>query len=175
MPATTRTLIHLPEPPVLYLALELSRRSWKLAFSTGLGQKPRLRSVPPAISTPSSARSLRHAAALAQHPKPAATHRPLRAASCRGKWRVMEGRQRQRPRHGPTSASWLNLVERFFSELTTRQLKRLAVTSVGELIEVITRYIDTRNEEPRPFVWTVSPQSIIAKVRKAKDTLATHH
>ena len=46
MPATTRTLIHLPEPPVLYLALELSRRSWKLAFSTGLGQKPRLRSIP---------------------------------------------------------------------------------------------------------------------------------
>ena len=46
MPATTRTLVHLPEPPVLYLALELSRRSWKLAFSTGLGQKPRLRSIP---------------------------------------------------------------------------------------------------------------------------------
>jgi transposase len=46
MPATTRTLIHLPEPPALYLALELSNRSWKLAFSTGLGQKPRLRSIP---------------------------------------------------------------------------------------------------------------------------------
>jgi transposase len=46
MPATTRTLIRLPEPPVLYLALELSNRSWKLAFSTGLGQKPRLRSIP---------------------------------------------------------------------------------------------------------------------------------
>jgi transposase len=46
MPATTRTLIRLPEPPVLYLALELSNRSWKLAFSTGLGQKPRIRSIP---------------------------------------------------------------------------------------------------------------------------------
>jgi len=46
MPATTRTLTRLPEPPVLYLALELSNRSWKLAFSTGLGQKPRLRSIP---------------------------------------------------------------------------------------------------------------------------------
>ena len=75
----------------------------------------------------------------------------------------------------PTSASWLNLVERFFSELTTRQLKRLAVTSVSELIQAITRYIDTRNEDPRPFVWTASPKSIIAKVRKAKDTLATQH
>lgn len=46
MPATTRTLIRLPEPPLLYLTLELSNRSWKLAFSTGLGQKPRLRSIP---------------------------------------------------------------------------------------------------------------------------------
>ena len=46
MPATTRPLIRLPEPPALYLALELSNRSWKLAFSTGLGQKPRLRSIP---------------------------------------------------------------------------------------------------------------------------------
>jgi len=75
----------------------------------------------------------------------------------------------------PTSASWLNLVERFFSELTTRQLKRLAVTSVRELIDVITRYIDTRNEQPTPFVWTASAKSIVAKVRKAKDTLATQH
>ena len=75
----------------------------------------------------------------------------------------------------PTSAWWLNLVERFFGELTTRQLKRLAVTSVNELIDAITRYIDTRNEDPRPFVWTASPKSIIAKVRKAKGTLATQH
>jgi transposase len=75
----------------------------------------------------------------------------------------------------PTSASWLNLVERFFSELTTRQLKRLAVTSVSQLIDVITRYIDTRNENPIPFAWTASPKSIIAKVRKAKNTLATQH
>ena len=75
----------------------------------------------------------------------------------------------------PTSASWLNLVERFFSELTTRQLKRLAVTSVSELIEAITRYIDARNEKPKPFTWTASPSSIIAKVRKAKETLATQH
>ena len=47
MSATTRsTHLTLPEPPALYLALELSNRSWKLAFSTGLGQKPRLRSIP---------------------------------------------------------------------------------------------------------------------------------
>lgn len=74
----------------------------------------------------------------------------------------------------PASASCLNLVERFFSELTTRQLEGLAVTSVRELIEVITQYIDTRNEGPI-FVWTASPKSIIAIVRKAEDTLATRH
>ena len=53
-----------------------------------------------------------------------------------------------------TSSSWLNLVERFFSELTTRQLKRLAVTSVDQLIEAINHYIDRRNDNPTPFVWT---------------------
>ena len=73
----------------------------------------------------------------------------------------------------PTSSSWLNLVERFFSELTTRQLKRLAVTSVDQLIEAINHYIDRRNDNPTPFVWIASAQSIIAKVSKAKETLAT--
>ena len=51
----------------------------------------------------------------------------------------------------PTSSSWLNLVERFFSELTTRQLKRLAVTSVDQLIEAINHYIDRRNDTPHPL------------------------
>ncbi len=75
----------------------------------------------------------------------------------------------------PTSASWLNLVERFFAELTHRQLKRLAVTSVSQLTDTITRYIDRRNQDPKPFVWTASPKAIIAKIKKAKETLATQH
>ncbi len=75
----------------------------------------------------------------------------------------------------PTSASWLNLVERFFAELTNRQLKRLAVNSVHQLIDTITRYIDRRNENPKPFVWTASPNAIITKVNKAKETLETQH
>jgi len=75
----------------------------------------------------------------------------------------------------PTSSSWLNLVERFFSELTTRQLKRLAVSSVPELIATIEAYIGRRNDNPTPFVWTASAKSIIAKVQKAKATLATQH
>jgi transposase len=75
----------------------------------------------------------------------------------------------------PTSASWLNLVERFFGELTTRQLKRLAVTSVDELIGAISAYIDRRNTAPKPFVWTASVKSILAKVRRAHETLASLH
>jgi transposase len=75
----------------------------------------------------------------------------------------------------PTSASWLNLVERFFAELTERQLRRLAVTSVAELVAVILAYIDRRNVAPTPFVWTARVTHILAKVRKAQATLATLH
>jgi transposase len=75
----------------------------------------------------------------------------------------------------PTSASWLNLVERFFSELTTRQLRRLAVSSVAELEAAIHAYIARRNADPRPFTWTASVKTILAKVRKANETLASLH
>jgi transposase len=75
----------------------------------------------------------------------------------------------------PTSSSWLNLVERFFGELSQRQLKRLAVNNVATLIDVIGRYIERRNREPKPFVWTASVEQILAKVAKAKETLATLH
>jgi transposase len=75
----------------------------------------------------------------------------------------------------PTSASWLNLAERLFSELTERELRRLVTHSVQELVEAITGYLDKRNENPIPFVWTASVKSILAKVDKAKETLATLH
>jgi transposase len=75
----------------------------------------------------------------------------------------------------PTSASWLNLVERLFSELSERQLKRLAVNSVSELIAVIQAYLDDRNRDPAPFVWTASVDSIIEKVTRGNITLATLH
>ncbi len=75
----------------------------------------------------------------------------------------------------PTSSSWLNLVERFFSELTTRQLKRLAVSSVTELVEAITTYVEQRNDRPKPFVWTASVDNILNKVSKANQTLASLH
>ena len=75
----------------------------------------------------------------------------------------------------PTSSSWLNLVERFFSELTQRQLKRLAVHSVGQLVHAITVYIDDRNRAPKPFVWTATVKDILAKVTRANATLAAVH
>lgn len=75
----------------------------------------------------------------------------------------------------PTSASWLNLVERFFSELTTRQLRRLAVTSLDELIAAITHYIEHRNKQPKPFIWTAAVERILMKVNKANETLASLH
>jgi transposase len=75
----------------------------------------------------------------------------------------------------PTSSSWLNLVERFFSELTERQIRRLAVTSVAELIQVIVDYIERRNQQPTPFTWTASADHILSKVGKAKRNLATLH
>jgi transposase len=75
----------------------------------------------------------------------------------------------------PTRSSWLNLVERFFAELSQRQLKRLAVTSVAELIAAITAYIDRRNSDPKPFTWTASAQHILEKVTKANETLKALH
>ena len=75
----------------------------------------------------------------------------------------------------PTSASWMNLVERFFSELTQRQLKRPAVSSVPELEDAIHRYIDVRNRDPKPFVWTASVEHIIEKVDRGNRTLETLH
>ena len=59
----------------------------------------------------------------------------------------------------PTSASWLNLVERFFSELE----------------QAIREYIARRNTDPTPFTWTASVPAILAKVKKANDTLASLH
>lgn len=75
----------------------------------------------------------------------------------------------------PTSASWLNLVERFFADLAERQLRRLAVTGVQDLEAATLAYIDQRNLAPTPFVWTARVTHILAKGRKAQATLATLH
>lgn len=75
----------------------------------------------------------------------------------------------------PTGSSWLNMVERLFSELTEKQLKRLAVTSVAQLELVVMAHLDHRNTQPRPFIWTKSAKDIIAKIERGLQTLASVH
>lgn len=71
----------------------------------------------------------------------------------------------------PTSASWLNMVERFFRDLTETRLRRGVFRSVLELIEALDDYVDHHNLEPKPFIWTAKAQDILAKVMRARTTL----
>lgn len=64
----------------------------------------------------------------------------------------------------PTSSSWLNLVERWFAELTTKKLRRATHTSVRQLNRDIRSWIDTWNENPRPFVWTKTADQILESI-----------
>lgn len=66
----------------------------------------------------------------------------------------------------PTSSSWLNLVERWFGELTTKKLKRGAHTSVRDLNSDIRAWIDTWNENPRPYVWTKTSDQILESIAR---------
>lgn len=67
----------------------------------------------------------------------------------------------------PTSASWLNLVERFFSQISQQWIKRSAHTSVADLEQSIRLYIDRHNADPKPFIWHKSADAILAKVARA--------
>ena len=71
----------------------------------------------------------------------------------------------------PTSASWLNMIERFFRDLTTKRLRRGVFCSVPELIVAIEEYLDQHNEDPSPYIWTKSANDILAKVKRARRTL----
>jgi len=71
----------------------------------------------------------------------------------------------------PTSSSWLNLVERWFRELTDKALRRGVFHSVPDLIASIEKYMDVHNESPRPFVWTATAESILTKVRRGRVAL----
>ena len=66
----------------------------------------------------------------------------------------------------PTHSSWLNMVESWFSILTTRQIKRGSHRSVEELEQAIREFSDTWNEEPTPFRWTKSADEILANVAR---------
>jgi transposase len=71
----------------------------------------------------------------------------------------------------PTSSSWLNLVERWFGELTDKMIRRGVFGSVDDLIAAITEFLRVHNDDPKPFVWTATADSILEKVRRGRVTL----
>lgn len=73
----------------------------------------------------------------------------------------------------PTSASWLNMVERFFRDITTERLRRGVFTSVPELTAAIDEYIVHHNKNPKPFIWTKSAKDILQKVIRANSRLSS--
>lgn len=75
----------------------------------------------------------------------------------------------------PTSSSWLNLIERWFRELTDKRIRRGSFHSVNELIASIREYVDYNNKNPKPFIWTASVEKILAKIARCKATYETLH
>jgi transposase len=75
----------------------------------------------------------------------------------------------------PTSSSWLNLVERWFRDLTTQRLRRGSFDSVAELIAAIHAYLDNHNQNPRVFVWSAPVDRILTKIAKCKEALDAVH
>jgi transposase len=75
----------------------------------------------------------------------------------------------------PTSAAWLNMVERFSRDISENRIRRGSFSRVDELKLAISRYIDQHNEKPKPFIWTAMATDILAKVTRARaaSTLAT--
>src|SRR5450755_4143410 len=73
----------------------------------------------------------------------------------------------------PTSASWLNMVERFFRDITVNRLRRGVFTSVPELVAAIDEYVAHHNTKPKPFIWTKSAADILQKVIRANSRLSS--
>ena len=73
----------------------------------------------------------------------------------------------------PTSASWLNMAERFFRDLSENRLRRGVFTSVPELVTAIDEYVAHHNTDPKPFIWTKSVRDILQKVIRANDRLSS--
>jgi len=90
-------------------------------------------------------------------------------------------RDRWHIHYTPTSSSWLNLIERWFKELTDKRLRRDSFTSVQQLIDAIELWTEHWNNNPRPFIWHKTAEEIIAKVKRGRAALnqitesATHH
>jgi transposase len=86
-------------------------------------------------------------------------------------WLAHKDRRRWHLHFIPTSSSWLNLVERWFKELTDKRLRRGVFTSLTDLTQAITTWAAHWNEDPKPFVWKATTQQIIKKVSRGRATL----
>jgi len=75
----------------------------------------------------------------------------------------------------PTSASWLNQVERFFARITEDRIRRGVFKSVTELKAAIQGYLDHHNADPKPFTWTASAATILGKVARGRQVLESAH
>jgi len=75
----------------------------------------------------------------------------------------------------PTSSSWLNMVERFFRDLTQNRLRRGIFHDTDELTAAIGEYIHKHNLKPKPFVWTANASDILEKVTRARRALDNRH
>jgi transposase len=71
----------------------------------------------------------------------------------------------------PTSASWLNMVERFFRDLTVKRLRRGVFHSLPELVTALEKYLESYNRDPTPFDWTAKANDILMKVKRARKKL----
>jgi transposase len=85
--------------------------------------------------------------------------------------RWLEAHKRFHVRFTPTSASWLNMVERFFRDLTHNRLRRGVFQDLEQLIMAIGEYIDGHNKNPKPFIWTAKANDILEKVTRAQTAL----
>ena len=75
----------------------------------------------------------------------------------------------------PTSSSWLNMVERWFGQITQKRIGRGTFKSVPQLIAAIVDYLEHHNAHPKPFVWTQDADMILAKINRCKEALGTAH
>ena len=87
------------------------------------------------------------------------------------KWLTHKDRRRWHLHYTPTSSSWVNLVERWFKELTDKRLRRGTFTSVADLSSAITTWAEHWNTDPKPFIWKAPAADIIAKVQRGRATL----
>jgi transposase len=94
-----------------------------------------------------------------------ATHKHARVQ------RWLESHKRFHVRFTPTSASWLNMIERFFRDLTHNRIRRGVFQDLEQLITAIGNYIDVHNQNPKPFIWTAKANDILGKVTRAQTAL----